>query len=247
MNVSDSDYIGKKYSEFHSPTETNWFVEKTNYVFDTRESIHYEHKSLKDESYYLLTLSPVKKEDGKVIAVTIISKDITEYKILEEKLRDLSLTDQLTGIYNRRGFFTLVEQLLKQCNREKKRAFMLYADIDNLKGINDTFGHQEGDSALIDTANILKNNYRESDIIARISGDEFVVIPIGTTGDNIDKIMSRLKENIEIYNSGRDRAYKLSLSCGITYYDPEHPCSVDELLRQGDQKMYEQKKSTKNP
>ena len=161
---------------------------------------------------------------------------------LQEKVRTMAVTDELTGLYNRRGFFSLAEKLLQLCKREKKGIFMLYTDLDGLKKINDTFGHKEGDMALIDIANILRNNYRESDIIARISGDEFVVIPIGTTEDSAKIATSRLQKSIEIHNSEINRSYKLSLSFGIAYYDPENPCSIDELLVQGDKLMYEQKR-----
>jgi diguanylate cyclase (GGDEF)-like protein len=123
---------------------------------------------------------------------------------------------------------------------------MLYADIDNLKKINDTFGHKEGDFALIEIADILKKSYRDSDIAARIGGDEFVVIPIGTTGDNIELITSRLQKAIEIHNSKGNRKYKLSVSIGVTYYDPEYPCSIDELLLKVDKLMYEQKSQKQN-
>jgi diguanylate cyclase (GGDEF)-like protein/PAS domain S-box-containing protein len=246
MGFSGNEYLYKAYSEFHSPDETKWFIEKANKVFNTGESVRYEYKSLRDGKYFLQTFSPVKKADGKIVAVTVISKDITEYKILEEKLHSLSLTDELTGIYNRRGFFTLAEQVLKLCKRQKKGVYMLYADIDNLKKINDTFGHKEGDLALIEIADILKKSYRDSDIAARIGGDEFVVIPIGTTGDNIELITSRLQKAIEIHNSKGNRKYKLSVSIGVTYYDPEYPCSIDELLLKVDKLMYEQKRQKQN-
>jgi two-component system cell cycle response regulator len=161
---------------------------------------------------------------------------------LQKKVRTMAVTDELTGLYNRRGFFSLVEQLLKLCKREKKGIFMLYTDVDSLKKINDTFGHKEGDMALIDIANILRKNYRESDIIARIGGDEFVVITVGTTKESAEIATSRLKKNLEIHNAEANRSYKLSLSFGLAYYDPENPCSIDELLVQGDKLMYEQKR-----
>lgn len=242
MGFSGDEYLGQEFGKFRSPDETKWFVEKANEVFNTGESIQHEHKSLRDGKYFLRTLSPVKKSDGTIIAVNVVSKDINKLKSMEEKLRALSLTDELTGMYNRRGFFTLVEQLLKISKRQKKGIFMLYIDLDNLKVINDTFGHQEGDLALIDTANILKENYRESDIIARIGGDEFVVIPVGTAEDSIEIIITRLQKAVEVHNSEGNRSYRLSLSAGIAYYDPESPCSIDELLVQGDKSMYEQKR-----
>jgi diguanylate cyclase (GGDEF)-like protein len=161
---------------------------------------------------------------------------------LQENIRAMTVTDELTGLYNRRGFFSLVEKLLQLCKRQKKGIFMLYADVDSLKKINDTFGHKEGDMALIDIANIFRQNYRESDIIARIGGDEFVVIPVGTTEDSAKIATSRLQKSLEIHNAEINRSYRLSLSFGIAYYDPENPCSIDELLVQGDKLMNEQKR-----
>lgn len=245
MGFIGDEYLGHAYREFHSPDETKWFVENVNKVFNTGRSIRHEHKSLRDGSYFLQTLSPARKSAGTITDVTIISKDISELKRMEEKLRALSLTDELTGLYNRRGFFTLVEQLLKLAKRQKTGTFMLYADVDKLKDINDTFGHQEGDLALIEIANILKKNFRESDIIARIGGDEFVAIPVGTAVDTIEIITARLQKSFEIYNEERNCSYKLALSVGTAYYDPEHPCSIDELLIQGDKLMYARKRQTR--
>jgi two-component system, cell cycle response regulator len=162
---------------------------------------------------------------------------------MHEEMRSLLLRDELTGLYNRRGFFTLVAYLLKMAKRQDRGMFMLYADLDNLKQINDAYGHKEGDLALVETANLLTKNYRESDIIARIGGDEFVVISAGTPGDCIDSILNRLQRALEAYNAKRNRRpYALSLSAGIAYYDPENPCSIDELLAQGDRSMYGHKK-----
>ena len=161
---------------------------------------------------------------------------------VQEKQRMMSITDELTGLYNRRGFFTLAEQRLKLAKRQRRGIFMLYADVDGLKTINDTLGHQEGDMALADTANLLKATYRESDIIARIGGDEFVVIPAGSSGDDIEIITARLQKNLDHHNATENRKYTLSISIGIAYYDTENPCSIDELLATGDRLMYEQKK-----
>jgi diguanylate cyclase (GGDEF)-like protein len=122
---------------------------------------------------------------------------------------------------------------------------MLYADLDNLKMINDTFGHQEGDKALSDIAAILKSTFRDSDIVARIGGDEFAVLPIGTGGNNIEKITGRLQKNLQSHNENKGCRYILSISFGIACYDPACPCSIDELLAQGDAMMYRQKKLKK--
>lgn len=243
LGSSFEAFQGKFYSEIHSPEETREFVEMVDRVFATGESAQHEHLSRRDNRFFLRTLSPVKDAEGSTTAVTVVSKDISRFKQMEEKLRALSLTDELTGLYNRRGFFALVEQLLKLAKRQKKGLFMLYADLDNLKGINDALGHQQGDQALLDMANLFRSTYRESDIIARIGGDEFVVIPVGSAGDDVNVISSRLQQNVERHNERGNRSYTLSVSLGLTHYDPENPCSIDELLLRADKLMYEQKKN----
>ena len=165
-----------------------------------------------------------------------------EHAKMHERLHEISLHDELTGLYNRRGFFTLAEHLLKTAKRHQSGLFMLYCDLDGLKGINDVLGHQKGDWALIDTANILRETFRGSDIIARIGGDEFVVLPIETTGDNLEIVIKRLRGAVEMDNARSKRGYKLSISTGTAYFDPLAPCTVDELLAQADRLMYEQKR-----
>jgi two-component system cell cycle response regulator len=165
-----------------------------------------------------------------------------KHVVRQETLRVLSVTDELTRLSNRRGFFTLAAQQLKLSKRQHRAIYMLYADVNGLKGINDTWGHREGDAALIETADILRGTYRESDIVARIGGDEFVVIPIGSAGDNIPIIVGRLKQELEERNAKRRSGYQLSLSVGVACYDPANPCTIDELLSQGDRLMYEEKK-----
>lgn len=176
----------------------------------------------------------------KPFTVKELAARIKHVKILEE-IRNLALQDELTGLCNRRGFFTLIEHQLKLAKRKKTGMFLLYADLDDLKTINDTWGHQEGDVALIETAKIFRNNYRESDIIARIGGDEFIVFPVGTSDDSIEKILDRLQSAVMQYNTQSNRGYKLSISAGISFYNPDHPCSVDELLALADESMYERK------
>ena len=241
MGFSGDEYLRRSFSECHSSDDNNWLIENVNKIFQTGRSIKQEHKSLKDDRYFLLTLSPVKKNDRKIIAVTVISKEITHLKHMEEELRTLSITDALTGIYNRRGFFALAEHKLKLAKREKRGIFLLYADVNKLKIINDTYGHKEGDSVLIETATLLKETYRESDITARIGGDEFVVIPVGAARDSIENIAARFQRAIDNHNEKINRKYKLTLSVGIVYYDPENPCSLEHLVDKADKAMYEHK------
>ncbi|MGB7575090.1 MAG: diguanylate cyclase [Thermodesulfobacteriota bacterium] len=158
----------------------------------------------------------------------------------EEALLALSLTDELTGLYNRRRFFILTEQCLKVAVRTKKRPLLLFIDMDNLKWINDHYGHKEGDQALTGLADILKKTFRESDIIARIGGDEFVVL-LESTDENSETLLTRLHENVRDYNVKRPQ-HTLSISLGTAQFDPEYPISIDELLSKADALMYAQKR-----
>ena len=159
----------------------------------------------------------------------------------EEALLVLSLTDELTGLFNRRRFFVLAEQSLKVALRTKKRLSLLYMDMDDLKRINDQNGHSEGDQALTDFAGILKKTFRESDITARIGGDEFVILIESTNGED-EILVTRLDENLRDHNVRGARSYTLSISVGVARFDPENPISIDELLSKADSSMYTQKR-----
>jgi len=246
MGLTEKEYMGRPYSDFHTPEETRDFMEKVKMVFETGGSVQHEHRSRRDNRYFLRTLSPVRGDDWEITAITVVSKDITDRKELEEKLNSMLITDELTGLYNRRGFFALAQQQLKIASRTNRGVFLLYADLDSLKYINDTFGHTEGDRALMDTADIFRGIYRDSDIIARIGGDEFAIIPMDTSETDMALITGRLEQSVEKFNSANDRKYRLSISYGIVYYNPEFPCTIDELLIKADRLMYENKRNKQN-
>ena len=174
--------------------------------------------------------------------ILLAMEDATEQKLLEEKLSAAAVTDELTGLYNRRGLFILADKMLKISKRQGKGIYLLYVDFNNLKVINDTFGHEEGDQALFESAQLLREIYRESDVIARIGGDEFVVLPVGVEGDGAEAIVARLRKASDAFNGRTLHRYQLSLSAGIAYYDPQTDLSLNELLAHGDQSMYAQKK-----
>lgn len=159
----------------------------------------------------------------------------------KEALLTLSLTDELTGLYNRRRFFILGEQYLKVAIRTKKRFSLLYMDMDDLKRINDHYGHQEGDRILVGFAEILQKTFRESDIIARIGGDEFVVL-FECSDQNEETLMARLDENIKDFNAKGSQRYQISISVGVAPFDPEHPIPIYELLSKADTSMYAHKR-----
>ncbi|MCM2358320.1 MAG: GGDEF domain-containing response regulator [Geobacteraceae bacterium] len=181
--------------------------------------------------------------DGKLL-VRSLRYAIERHK-MREALKGLSLIDELTGLYNRRGFLTLAVQQLKTADRLGQRMMLLFADMDGLKWINDNLGHAEGDLAVRETADIFRETFRESDIIARFGGDEFAVLVMETGGESEEAVTDRLTGNLETHNAWGDRSCPLSLSMGIAHYDPAAPCSIEELLEQADFLMYGQKKAKK--
>jgi diguanylate cyclase (GGDEF)-like protein/PAS domain S-box-containing protein len=168
--------------------------------------------------------------------------DVTEKKQMEEQLHAMSMKDELTKLNNRRGFFIISEQQIRIANRIKKEVLCFFIDLDGMKWINDTLGHKEGDEALIMTASILRETFREADIIGRIGGDEFAVLAIGTNEAGVDLLVKRLRKNIDKSNKQVQRPYELSLSIGVACYDPNNPQSIDDLMSAADTLMYKEKK-----
>lgn len=160
---------------------------------------------------------------------------------LQDHLRELSITDELTGLSNRRGFFAFAQQQMKQARRNGERMVLFFADLDDLKTINDTFGHVAGDRALSDAARIFVETFRDSDIIARMGGDEFAVILGNTPDAGIDTVRNRLEKRLVEYNARRDGSFRLAVSVGLTVFDPARPVTLDDLIRQADARMYDEK------
>jgi diguanylate cyclase (GGDEF)-like protein len=159
---------------------------------------------------------------------------------MEQRLRELSMTDELTGVYNRRGLLTMAEHQLKVARRQNRGMLVLAADLDDLKAVNDRYGHPEGDQLLVAAALLLKNTFRDSDIVSRIGGDEFVVLQLANS-DDAPGLTDRLQRQIQAYNQETRRELPLSVSVGTVYYPPGTDRSVPEMLARVDQLMYQQK------
>jgi diguanylate cyclase (GGDEF)-like protein len=156
-------------------------------------------------------------------------------------LRILSLMDELTGLHNRRGFVNLAEQHLKLTSRQGVRSALIFIDVDNLKYVNDNFGHREGDYALQQVAGLLRECFRESDIIGRLGGDEFCVL-LSHTGEMGDVLVrKRLFDLIDKNNENSSRCYALSVSLGIV--DVTGPHELEQQISRADALMYEHKRA----
>jgi diguanylate cyclase (GGDEF)-like protein/PAS domain S-box-containing protein len=196
----------------------------------------------------IITATPFLGKDGGLIGIIEDYKDITDRKQLEARLHEISITDELTGLLNRRGFLTMAEKQLIAASGGSRQIYLLYADLDNMKWINDTFGHKMGDQALIETTAILKTTFRNADVIGRLGGDEFVVLLSETSiQDRGQAIISRFEEAIRKRNeTPKNKEFVLQVSLGISQYDPARPCSLEDLLTRADARMYECKNSRKN-
>lgn len=170
-------------------------------------------------------------------------KDLASMVERELLAVQLATLDELTNISNRRGFVVLAQHNLNLCARQKLSATLVFMDLDKLKSINDTFGHAEGDRALIVFAEQIKAACRNSDITARLGGDEFSMLLINTSKEHAENIVAKLRQSVEKYNQEEKRGYEISFSHGIVEFNPEKHRTIDAILAEGDSLMYELKRS----
>jgi two-component system, cell cycle response regulator len=182
------------------------------------------------------------KSDLSVELLSRIIHHAIERHRLHESLKALSFTDELTGVYNRRGFITLLEQQMSLSRRMKRGFYLFIIDLDYLKQINDTYGHLVGDRALIDTAKILHSSFRRHDIVGRIGGDEFAIVAINASQESGDYLKQHMFEKLQDYNAQIKEPYRLSFSIGKAYFDGVRNVSLDELIQLADKELYLEKR-----
>ena len=247
---SKEELMGMNYRQYTDKEHSKKLFQAFNKVYSTGEPTEeFDWQVIRKDGtkrYIEISVSLQINSSGKPIGFRGLARDITDRKMMEAEILALSITDQLTGLYNRRGFLSLAEQQLKLAKRNKSGMLLFFIDLDGLKWINDTLGHEEGDKAIIETATVFKETFRTSDIIARLGGDEYAALAIEITETNSEIITARLQSLIDTRNNQENRRYRLSMSVGCSYYDPENPCSIDELIARADKLMYEQKQNKKS-
>lgn len=169
-------------------------------------------------------------------------KDLASMAERELAAIQLVTSDDLTNILNRRGFMMLGQHSIKLCIRQGIQASLVYLDLDKFKPINDTFGHAEGDRVLTAFANQVSNVCRESDIFARIGGDEFVILLTNTSKSEAEDTIIRFQQSLTQYNQNENHDYRISFSYGIVEFNPDQHHSLEALIAAGDRRMYENKK-----
>jgi diguanylate cyclase (GGDEF)-like protein/PAS domain S-box-containing protein len=189
---------------------------------------------------------------GEATSIHTVGRDVTERKLADEMLsaqaedlRSLSLRDELTGLYNRRGFLEIAGQAQAQAARDRRPAALIFVDLNGMKRINDELGHDAGDDALKDAACVLKEALTRSDVVARLGGDEFVAFSLDFISGNLEPLRRRLRSLADEEVARKHRPYRLSMSSGAAYTDAQTPESLAELLERADAAMYEQKRARK--
>lgn len=160
---------------------------------------------------------------------------------VEEALHRISVTDVMTGMLNRRGFFLNAERSFKVAQRQGVPSMMIYADLDELKTVNDALGHDTGDRLIQDAGRILQASFRDSDVVARLGGDEFAVYTLDAEQPEV--LLARIHSNIESFRDREVPPYKISLSIGVVTCDPSSNLPLSDYLLLADKQMYEQKKA----
>ena len=161
----------------------------------------------------------------------------------EFKVLDAATADELTGLFNRRGFLSLAEYALLTARRRSEPASLVFIDLDRFKLINDTWGHEQGDKALTAIADVMKSTFRESDLIARQGGDEFIILLANTAQQAANKAMEQLSQNVAEYNQQAGNPWQLAFSWGCVEYDPHEHHSLNDIVAVADRRMYQAKTS----
>jgi diguanylate cyclase (GGDEF)-like protein/PAS domain S-box-containing protein len=226
--------IPPSYRDAHNEGFARYLASGEGPVLSTRLELEARHR---DGREFPVELTIWALEFGGVVSFNALLHDISERRQHEEELWELALVDELTGLHNRRSFILLAEQAIKEAARANRPLIGLFLDVDNLKTINDTHGHGEGDRALRLVADALRAACRDSDIVGRLSGDEFgIVLPEAQEVDGLQhRVRSRVAEAAEAVPFG------LTVSIGMARCEPGQQCQLAELFERADQAMYEEK------
>jgi len=186
--------------------------------------------------------------DGALRDVHTVGRDVTarleserRLKTYAIELKTISLRDELTGLYNRRGFLEVAGRAHAQALKEARYAALIFIDLNGMKGINDELGHDVGDRALCDAAEVLLRALRSSDVVGRLGGDEFVAFATDFRAAELEPLRNRLRKLNEQRTTEQARSFRLSMSVGAACLLPGSERSLTELLDEADAAMYEQK------
>lgn len=253
-------YVNKRFLEVYGYEEDEILGKKSHVLWSEKNSnmnhliiqeksvlrgefIH--RKKNGDEFPVLLTKNIIDDRQNKQMAIVEVSRDISEMKKIQYELEQYATKDSLTGLLNRRTGLYLLEREMTRSVRYKESLSIIFADLNRMKYINDNFGHQEGDEVLRKVAKIFKENSRESDIICRLGGDEFILVLPNCDKTNAKHMVNRINDTLEVENKLSAYDYEISISFGVEEYDPDRYKDIDEFVGKADDEMYKNKKKSR--
>ncbi|MCL4458075.1 MAG: sensor domain-containing diguanylate cyclase [Nitrospirae bacterium] len=225
--------------------DKNAVLEQASKVVSGKPAPFLEHRIIhKDGSIRWVRNTPVLRYDehGQFIGYDGLISDITERKMIEEKLVELAERDPLTNIYNRRKFYNFLEDEIERAKRYKRPLSLIMFDIDYFKKVNDMYGHDVGDKVLIIIADIVAANIRRIDVFGRLGGEEFGILVSDTAIEGSKALAEKVKGKIESHNF--DVAGKVTISIGVTEYKDDD--TSDSFLKRVDDALYMAKDKGRN-
>ena len=244
LSVREEELLGVSLPSFFKDRHNERIVELLSGKDDTARTSNESDPILINDRKVTIHCLPL-EENGQESIIVII-RDITERCLMEEKLRQISITDDLTGLLNRRGFLAMANKQFQIADRVKDGLYLIFADLDDLKKINDRYGHKTGDKALMLLADVFRQSFRQSDIVGRLGGDEFAVLTTGDLSEAKEEgLCDRFVEALSRANMQSSLGFEVFISSGIAKYDPLNPCSLEELIARADFQMYQCKKNKK--
>ena len=245
LNFNLEEIVGKNASFIVSGEQFEFFKEKieASFIGETDEDFEVTLISKSGENIIVLfNPSNIVFDDGNEnYSILISGSDITKRKDMETQITNFATFDIMTGCYNRRVGIELISNCLKKSVRNNMSISLCFIDIDGLKHVNDSLGHAHGDSLIINTSNIIKSNIRESDIIIRLGGDEFLLCFQECNKENAEKIWNKVLTSFNNFNSIKNQAFSIHASHGIVEYSPILHKSIDDFIEATDKEMYKEK------
>lgn len=257
-----ADAIGLSDADFFAPAHVAAARADELRVMQTGEALiaHEECESWPDgrETWVSSTKVPLRDATGEIVGIFGLSRDITarrraqervvvqgrELERLAHELERLTLYDELTSIYNRRGFELLGTSAVERACRDSTPLLVIFLDLDGLKQLNDGHGHSTGDRALTEAATILREGVRVTDVLGRVGGDEFAAVLTGLAAIDADELSSRLRAIAHRRVDQAGLPTPLTFSIGVAVLQPGAPRTLEELMAEADRAMYDEKRAS---
>lgn len=247
LGYTSEELLGRNIRDLMSPLlkeHFHLFLERINSQASDKGILHLHARDGRELTFQYHNIKITRNVDEPYVLGH--AYDITELTDLQRQLAELAVTDDLTGLSNRRGFLSQAEARMEIARRSGELLALIFADVDGLKKVNDQYGHEMGSRMIIDTAHLLKQSFRQADVLARWGGDEFVVLLGHGTSDTQDIVLERLQTKISEFNESSSDPYELSVSFGVAAIDLKSETPIEEVIAQADTSMYEQKRKKKS-